>query len=84
MPHIQSDGHLAMPLNKGAMSFIPWHRFFQDIYPFSRFDFDSRSDRQLSLFPFAQSASEMTASIDNEEGVWVDSHLNSSLYSTAE
>jgi hypothetical protein len=84
MPHVQINLHLPIFIHKVAMSFIPRHRFFEDIHPFSRSDFETRSDRQLFSFSFAQSVSEMTASMDNEERGWLDSHSNSSLCSTAE
>jgi len=48
MPHIQLDLGFFIVHLESAMSFIPWHRLFEDIHPFSRLDVNPRSGRQLS------------------------------------
>ena len=58
------------------------HGFFEDIYPFGRFDFDSRSDGQLSSLSIA-----LSLSYDGAKGMIrarLDLHLDSSLRSTTE
>ena len=82
MPHVQLDPDFPIIIHKVAMSFSPGHRFFEDIYPFSRFDLDSRSDSQLSSFSIA-----LGLSYDGAKGMIqarLDLHFNSSLCSTAE
>jgi hypothetical protein len=82
MPHIQSNLDLPTLIHQGAMSFIPRHGFFEDIYPFSRSNFDPRSDNQLQFLSMA-----LGLSYDGAEGVveaGLDSHLDYSLSSTAE
>jgi len=80
MPHIQLDLDFPIIIHKVAMSFIPRHGFFEDIYPFGRFDFDPRSASQLHSLSIARGSSynggkEMIQAR-------LDSHLDSSLCST--
>jgi hypothetical protein len=48
MPHVQPNLDLSIVLLVHTMSFIPWHRFFKEIDPFSRINLDTRSSHQSS------------------------------------